>query len=228
MKTRKYTPLGYPHLDRMIFFSIFIAREEQMCYKCATCLFVHCSVSQLWLMSFLLCATWNSSRRNFVECEAPASNRSKQIRIYRDSASRKADLGWNVSHLPRRVLPVLRPTSRTMSPLLSSQILPREDAFHFNPRYYGHPLFTDSFDLQRSKTFESRFGNLIPVTFRNPNTSEKKIIKTEHTNWIILSRTDNKSSFCICRVISEWSLFQHNEILMRERPKRSPLYLSCI
>lgn len=49
-----------------------------------------------------------------------ASDRSKQIRIYRGSTSRKEDLGWNVSHLPRRVLLVLRPTSRATSPLLSS------------------------------------------------------------------------------------------------------------
>lgn len=50
----------------------------------------------------------------------PTSDRSKQIRIYRGSTSRKEDLGWNVSHLPRRVLLVLRPTSRSTSLLLSS------------------------------------------------------------------------------------------------------------
>lgn len=77
----------------------------------------------------------------------PASDRSKQIRIYRGSASRKEDLGWNVSHLPRRVLLVLRPTSRATSPLLSSWIFPR-DAFHFTP-ILRSPTFTSALNVER-------------------------------------------------------------------------------
>jgi len=81
----------------------------------------------------------------------PASDWSKQIRIYRGSASRKEDLGWNVSHLLRWILLILRPTSRATSPFLFSpllQIFPR-DAFHFTS------ILRSSTFTSTLKTFES-------------------------------------------------------------------------
>lgn len=74
----------------------------------------------------------------------PASDRSKQIRIYRGSTSRKEDLGWNVSHLPRRVLLVLRPTSRATSPLLSSPHGSFRTTLSTLPPILRSPIFTSA------------------------------------------------------------------------------------
>lgn len=83
-----------------------------------------------------------------------ASDRSKQIRIYRGGASRKADLGWNVSHLPRRGAPCLKGSKSRHVPLFFFSLARRHLLLHL-PQYYDRSLSRIT-RLSTSKTSESR------------------------------------------------------------------------
>jgi len=116
---------------------------------------------QLWLLSFLPRAAWNSSRRNFVGCDIGVQPEQTNTDL---SEFRLEERGFRVKRvaLAATGTPRLKANKshHVFSPFFSSESFRAMPSTL--PWYYGHPLLLR---LSMLKTFESELSLICSISY---------------------------------------------------------------